>query len=123
MLDKTLDYFWKIENSNGQVLLDQAEDKSLKEINDLPKPYFFILYPNPEKPKSDQKKTRRQLLDGDKRWVYFRRIYKRVDKLGDHFIKCLYCYGYQKTDNGRNVKILKWFDPVTGEDVPEDVIK
>lgn len=114
------DYLWKIEKEDGTILLDQSKDDSLKEINNLPKPYYLILYPNPTKPEADQKQIHKILLDGDKRWIYFRRVYRRVDRLGDHLVRVLYCYGYQRTDNGRNIKVEKWFDPKTGNLLPED---
>ena len=119
METKNLAYLWKIVDCNGNILDqidEQGQGRKLTEIEEkMERPYTFYLIP--------QKKGLSKIsvkIDGTKRFIYFRRINKKVSMIGslfkgEQFVSMRYVLGWQDTVMGKNVKSMMWINPETGE--------
>jgi hypothetical protein len=119
METKDLIYLWKVEDCNG-VILDQlgvdGQGRKLEDVEKICKrPYTFYLIPQlPGLRKIAVK------ISGTKRFIYFRRINKKVSMMGclysgEQTVSVVYALGWQDTIEGKNVKSIMWIDSVTGE--------
>ena len=118
METKNLDYLWRIEDCDGKILdqiNEKGEGRKLAEIEEMKRPYTMFLIPQkPNLPKVSVK------IDGSKRFIYFRRINKRVSMIGgllkgERFVSMFYHLGWQDTTDGKNIKSIMRIDPKTGE--------
>ena len=118
MRTSQLDYLWKIIDCNGNVLdqiNEKGEGRKLTEIDKMKRPYIFYLVPQ----KLNLHKVSVK-IDGTKRFIYFRRVNKKVSMIGSIFkgeriVSMFYALGWQDTIQGKNIKSLMWIDPKTGE--------
>lgn len=110
-------YLWRAESCDG-VILNQLDEngvgRKLEEIDKLARPYSLTLLPQlPGLPTVSVK------ISGTKRFIYFRRVNKRVSMInclfkGEQTISTFYALGWQDTIEGKNVKSIMWISE-TGE--------
>jgi len=118
MKTSELVYLWTVVDCYNNVLnqIDKKDEgRKLTDIDKMKRPYTFYLIP--------QKKGLPKIsvrIDGTKRFIYFRRINKKVSMIGsnfrgEQFVSMRYVLGWQDNVGGKNVKSMMWIDPVTGE--------
>jgi len=104
-----LSYNVAIESVDGQVLVDWGNEKNWQETHRelLNSAHRISLIP---KNKVHDQPVVSIVLDGEKRWVIFSRVYGHVAGGNGREIR-MYCIGWQKTIRGVNEKSLLWVYP------------
>lgn len=111
MFNTDLIYLWRVEDCNGVILNQLGTDgqsRKLEEVDKLSRPYTFYLLPQrPGLPKVSVK------ISGTKRFIYFRRINKKVSMMnslfkGEQTVSVVYALGWQDNVGGKNVKSIMW---------------
>ena len=121
METKDLIYLWRVIDAEGKIL-DQLNEtgqgRKLEEIEVLKRPYTIYLIP--QRPGLPQVSVK---ISGTKRFIYFRKIHKKVSMLGSLFkgeqtVSTVYALGWQDTVEGKNVKSIMWISE--NGDITED---